>query len=579
MHVLAPGTNIKAPYFEEAFEPVANLDLNKNWNIQKDAQQYQEAEPTDYTNVLAYDLDRQGLARPFFGVEFQTEAPIGALGGCYVEAYQSGHWEHVGGFSLQSMNAPSTKWFALAEDASKVRLIAAGISEDMTVHFSKVGYGASSGKYARLSGTSMSAPAVVAQYVFLKDTRPTEALTRLRARIISGSEAVAGDICVGGIVDADRSLTNPEPFITQATQDKNTLTLQGDFFGDQGEVLIEGKAAEQLSWTDERIVVKSPLSFEDYVPVTVRNVRFTRTQDILIKGEHGAWKSLAPLPQALNHATACAIADKVYLTGGTNAFEENNTKLYVYDIKQDRWETRTSPPQDSGEFQYAYGLSSTAIDGKMALWTFNPAVDENGFYLYDPTTDQWEKLPTQGGPEPRERAVLISFQNSLHLVGGIPKGESATTEVGQGLPIWRFDLRTRQWSKQDSLKEERFDAVVGIAGDKLVITGGKYGENKPLHTTEIFDGKQVKRGADLPVDGLMIGNAFPAPYGGLTLMTDGHSYKQKGFLYKDDKWQTREGRLGYARREAAASAFTDSGLYVFGGTVDNRLSDACSVLS
>ena len=120
--------------------------------------------------------------------------------------------------------------------------------------------------YYPLSGTSMATPAVTAMVAVLARKFPGESADRLAARVVGTAvqePALQGKCITGGIASLDAALSRePLPVPQQALCGKMEIRICGHFFGQQtGMLLIDGRAAQVLTWSDHEITAEVPPAF------------------------------------------------------------------------------------------------------------------------------------------------------------------------------------------------------------------------------------------------------------------------------------------------------------------------------
>ena len=74
----------------------------------------------------------------------------------------------------------------------------------------------------------------------------------------------------------------------------------------------------------------------------------------------GKWKTLAPLPQPLNHAAIAALNQKIYVIGGyTGRWSKPLDVNFEYDPEKNNWTKKSPMPTARG------AMAATVIKGKI----------------------------------------------------------------------------------------------------------------------------------------------------------------------------------------------------------------------
>ena len=159
---------------------------------------------------------------------------------------------------------------------------------------------------------------------------------------------------------------------------------------------------------------------------------------------------------------------------------------------------------------YSYATSAVALKDRILYITYSNMDDKNHFYYFYPETNMMEEVEMKVAPESRIMFSLASVQGEIYLVGGIPKGEyEGHDDLSKG--IWKLNEDFVTWEKVGETSVARFNPIVASIGDKLIITGGRWGDFDYLTTTEIFDGSNIIQGQDLPFSGMSKENVVTIP--------------------------------------------------------------------
>lgn len=235
----------------------------------------------------------------------------------------------------------------------------------------------------------------------------------------------------------------------------------------------------------------------------------------------GSWATLAPLPEARDHAGLTAIGDLLYLTGGNAEGFAPRANLWIYDPRADRWSTGPQMPDrrsahaavEAGGRLYVVGgvipsqtlraptwrydptsrswsdglaplptyrehLAAVTADGALVAVGGRAATDLAAMERYDPATDAWTALPTL--PTARGGLTAAFLDGAIHVIGGESIGEPGIFDEHEIL-----DLRTLAWSAGPPLARGRHGLGSGVIDGRLYVAAG--GANPGLSTSDKLD--------------------------------------------------------------------------------------------
>lgn len=605
--VFAPGTSMLSTYSKEAYIPAlsdtnevylgfednqigfngANISITDQiafegkcglvWQLKKDEVPVQyEVGSSNTPNSITLDLPTSEAER-YFGLSFWSQCPANNpenMPTCYVEAYNNGKWENIGAFNIEANNYWTSESFKLIKGTTKVRLVATGITEASKLYLDDVGVGKSIGKYCYLQGTSMSAALVSGEVAMLRRLFPNEEIIRIRDRVIGGVKQLPSSlVSASGRVDMKRAVENPYAVMHKLIRgDNGNIKIKGQFFGiNPGTICLNGEALEVMAWTDTEITAKYMGNFTGLGEfVLTRYNGDTTNQLLLVENKAYGFTRHTPLPIALSHMAVANHENKIYVTAGMGEDYTPNEALLVYDIKTDTWTQLADLPQASNLESYARGARMVPMKQHLLLVVFDQSQAKNMYYVYNIKDDVWEEKSYEIMPSAREYPALINYGNEVYMIGGLPKG-AHTGNVEISREIWKLN-KEKTWEKVGMLNEGRYAPIVDIVGDSLVITGGYNTVGKPLVSTEIYNGKEIISGANLPFDGVSNQNTV---YGGgekLYIMTDGMSFPAAGIVYNKEanNWEESPYRLSYTTMEGMGSVAGHNRLYSIGGVSDYR---------
>ena len=138
----------------------------------------------------------------------------------------------------------------------------------------------------------------------------------------------------------------------------------------------------------------------------------------------GTWRTVAPIPQPVNHAAAAAHRGSIYVIGG---------------------DTGSGP--------------TTA------------------FWRYTPRTNRWTRMPA--APTARSALGAAVIGDRLYAIGGVNARALARLEI--------FDFRRRRWTRGPSMRVAREHLGVTAAKGRLYVLGGRTAGSGNLATAERYD--------------------------------------------------------------------------------------------
>ncbi len=197
-------------------------------------------------------------------------------------------------------------------------------------------------------------------------------------------------------------------------------------------------------------------------------------------------------------------------------------------------------------------MASTVLDG--TIWVVggleSASSGSRRVEGYDPVINGWKSGPDL--PVRLHHEMVVTYKGDMVVIGGwIPKGSDPSAEVSDRV----FALRAGKWVSLPSLNRPRAAGVAAVVGDRIVVTGGQ-DDGRLLDTTEVFDGKQWRAGADIPTPREHLAAAsdgqFVYAVGGRRLSPDKNSAALERYEPASDRWQrlpdmpTARGGLGAA---------------------------------
>lgn len=214
---------------------------------------------------------------------------------------------------------------------------------------------------------------------------------------------------------------------------------------------------------------------------------------------HKHWSKLATRgigPSERSRPAVAAVGRKIYVFGGgfdefqSQEFEFYND-LYVLDTRSKRWQ-QLSPEGElpaarafTGHAALNRGRGFVVFGG--GTFTSDQSVTSYGdLWLYSTREQRWSSLSTEpAGPGKRFDPKLWTSGDHIYVFGGLTEDFEVTND------LWRFDLRTRAWTKLIDNGDPNAPPARGVArGPDQAYQGKLYfygGEGGPDTAFQIFD--------------------------------------------------------------------------------------------
>lgn len=482
VNIAAPGTGIVAPYFKDFYLPQDNLDKNKVWSLVPSQEKYTENSKKTYQNLIQWNIEPKC---EFWGMDYQYQGKTKKWGA--VEAKVGEMWMNIGTLPLRSENFTDTQVFSLPEGAQAVRLIVPKAEEGDKITIVKAGAGKTTGKYAKLTGTSMATPYAVGGYLKLYYDAPKENVETLRNQLLShvvplkSNKAIEGN----GIFSLE---AKSQPVINGY---KDGIVF-GDFFGTQpGTITVNGKEAKVLEWNATQIKIEPPaLPLGASVISISKPDAFTRHYCFYVNPKWDGYKDEIAMPEPIVGGVVGTFSNKIILLGGSGKDGQNNQNIFSYDPQEKKWEKVGSINEKQADI-LSIGASSIMYQGKCYITAFDNMEQKTVFYTYTP--QEGLKEINIHMPFAISRGTFTLYHDELYLVGGSEK--SAVTNRSY---LLKYHAKNQSFEKIATLHHERFSPIVVNQEKGFYIIGGLYGDNLPVEEVEYFDGREVKTVPQIP---------------------------------------------------------------------------------
>lgn len=182
------------------------------------------------------------------------------------------------------------------------------------------------------------------------------------------------------------------------------------------------------------------------------------------------WEEFPPLPVGVVGPFVKLIDDKIYVIGGTDKKDCNQSVAFDFDRKE--WlplPPKPSPCYSCGGYLFEKKLYIVGgRDGQTPVKVCE---------VFDLETKQWETLASMTSI--RVFYSVIGYKSDIFVIGGL------VPMVGICKIVEKYSIRENKWTRIKDLNEIRSDSAYGVVGGRLVVAGGLGGENlKAMDTVE-----------------------------------------------------------------------------------------------
>ena len=196
------------------------------------------------------------------------------------------------------------------------------------------------------------------------------------------------------------------------------------------------------------------------------------------------WEDFPSLPIGVVGPYVKLVDDKLYVIGGTD--KKNCNQSVVFDFDKNTWldlPPKPTPAYSCGGHLYDRKLFIVGGRGGPKGETPITAVD-----AFDLDTQQWESMSSMYAL--RVFCSIVGIEEEIYVIGGF------VPMVGVCKIVEKYNIHEDMWARICDLSECRTDAVCGVVGNRVVMTGGigPAPELKPLVSGEAigYKGKRFK---------------------------------------------------------------------------------------
>jgi hypothetical protein len=277
-------------------------------------------------------------------------------------------------------------------------------------------------------------------------------------------------------------------------------------------------------------------------------------------------------PGRILHSAIWTYSEMIVWGGGSEHQFYNNGG--VYDPSSDRWHPMSEQGAPSGRWGHAAVWTGT----EMIVWggrsSFSPANHHQDGAIYDPRTDSWRSMTTEGAPTGRSQMAAVWTGEQLIIWGGwIDGGQCPATGAA-------YNPRTNRWTDlpTENAPEGRLEPSSVWTGREMIVWGGLIEGQQRSTATGARYNPEVQKWTALPMEGA------PAPARGHCAVWTGREMivwggasvddtspvnigMKTGAIYSldADRWRPTPIPADVDGRLYHVAAWTDEDLVVWGG--------------
>jgi hypothetical protein len=181
----------------------------------------------------------------------------------------------------------------------------------------------------------------------------------------------------------------------------------------------------------------------------------------------GAWEKRSSFLQGRIYHSAIWTYSEMIVWGGGSEHQFYGDGG-IYDLVKDRWSPISLTNAPSGR----WGHAAVWTGKEMIVWggrsSFAPSDNKNDGAIYNPATDTWRQMSSEGAPSPRSQMAAVWTGEDLIVWGGWGNGGECPTSGG------RYNLQTDTWSplSLEGAPEGRLEPAFVWTGRELIVWGG-----------------------------------------------------------------------------------------------------------
>ena len=282
--------------------------------------------------------------------------------------------------------------------------------------------------------------------------------------------------------------------------------------------------------------------------------------------ELGWWLSKPDIPRGVQEIYPAYLNGKIYIFGGFHGPQEISRNVYIYDVADESWTTKTYPT-------YGHHLGTAVAGGKIyIIGGYGPEVPWNAtneVFEYD--TDTYQLIPKSPMPSVRAETAIAVLNDKIFVIGGRAASNDEHLNI-----VEMYDPATDTWITVSSMPTPRRHAAASVIDDLIYVVGGRQfsgDEVINLATVEAYspadDTWYAKPDMPYPSSGLAATtmNGLLYAFGGEYPTSNGTSYNYN-FEYNPVSNSWREMTPMPTPRHGINAVTVGNDIYVVGGGID-----------
>jgi N-acetylneuraminic acid mutarotase len=195
------------------------------------------------------------------------------------------------------------------------------------------------------------------------------------------------------------------------------------------------------------------------------------------------WTNGNPPPIEMHHFQPVVYQDKVYIMGALTGPYPGETpieNIYIYDHSTDSWEKGPEIPEDRRRGAAGVVLYKEKMYMVCGIKDGHRGDHKNWLDVYDPKTGKWEKLAD--APRARDHFQAVVAEDKLYVLGGRRSTASGNVFAGTIGEVDVYDFKTQQWSTlPNNLPTLRAGTYALLLGQEIVVLGGESPTQEAAH--------------------------------------------------------------------------------------------------
>lgn len=420
-----------------------SVDLDRFVN---EAAYYHSTFEAEGGNESDGEMDASGMDS---GCAAQTEADDGAL---QTEAEMESDLSHPADpgviDGLYAWEDGGQKYILLEFGIAKTEMEPLQSEKGSTeLYFDNIAAGSAkaySGAYETMCGTSMAAPCVTGSLAVIAKDEPAsadmtteeleQAAIERKAKLLAAvdyDEDLSQLCSTGGRLNlhGQSEFIKKAPIITDAVMDGSMLTVCGYFFGDSGDLYIDGKKTEALEWSDGKITADP-----GHLSNGMHEVRIVNEDEAVFRRLFAS--SMEPNGRRLYEKSwPLPLADERFMEDRADGFLgmavtdgslyvmavyglERAQALWRLDLAEKKW-SRCADLPDAIHGRTMENSGFAISKGKLYCYSCREGLEpasSPAICAYDPASDSWEEIPME---KLCRSAQLFAIEDELFLVTDI----------------------------------------------------------------------------------------------------------------------------------------------------------------